>query len=47
MRKGKSKLNPNPKNQPLNINISFNINPKNILHQDGHTDNKLMQNGLP
>ena len=22
------------KNQPLNINISFNINPKNILHHE-------------
>lgn len=46
MRKGKSKPIPSTKNQPLNINISFNINPKNILHQDGHSDNKFMQNGL-
>lgn len=33
--KGKGKNNvASGKNQPLNINISFNINPKNILHNE-------------
>ena len=33
--KPKSKnTQPQGKNQPLNINISFNINPKNILHNE-------------
>lgn len=37
--KPKSK-GPNPKQPPFNINISFNINPKNVVH---HQDNSQMK----
>jgi len=46
MRRSKDKWNcPASKQQPFNINIEFNINPKNVTHHQESSEVKIVQRG--